>query len=214
MDIFHLGHSSFKLKGKAMTLVTDPFDSDEVGIKFPKTEADVVTVSHSHADHSATSSLENDPLVITGPGEYEVKGVRIVGIASYHDDTKGSQRGKNVLFRITIDGISFLHCGDLGHLLSQDEIEHLDGIDVLLVPVGGVYSLTPSQAKELVAKVEPRIVIPMHYQVTGLDPKKYGSLAPVSEFLKEMGKEGIVPIPKLNITKDKLPEEQTIVVLE
>lgn len=185
-----------------------------MGIKFPKTEADVVTISHGHPDHNYSEAVLNDPLVISGPGEYEVKGARIVGIPSFHDDQKGATRGKNILFRITIDGLSFLHCGDLGHLLTDAEIENLEEIDVLLVPVGGLYSLNSTQAIALIKQIEPSIVIPMHYHVEGLNSKIFEGLAPVSQFLKEIGKESVVPVPKLNITKDKLPLEQTVVVLE
>jgi L-ascorbate metabolism protein UlaG (beta-lactamase superfamily) len=212
MDIFHFGHSSFKLKGKSVILVTDPYEGEKVGLKFPKTTADIVTVSHQHADHNAVKDIEGTPLVVSGPGEYEVKGVRIIGVPSFHDDEKGAKRGKNILFRIQMDGISYLHCGDLGHMLSEEDLELLDGIDVLFIPVGGIYTINPSQAAAIIAKIEPSIVIPMHY-ASEQNKDKPDSLLPVSAFLKEMGKE-VIPVPKLSITKDKLPVEQTIVVVE
>lgn len=214
MDITHIGHSSFKIRTKSVTLVTDPFDPSTVGIKFPKIEADAITVSHQHEDHNFISGVSASPLVISGPGEYEVKGVRIVGIPTFHDEVNGADRGKNTIYRIFMDGVSLVHCGDLGHILSESEIDSIDGVDVLLIPVGGVYTITAQTAAALIAKLEPSIVIPMHYYTSNVNQKVFGTLSPVSVFLKEIGKETVVPVPKLTVTKDKLPIEQTVVVLE
>lgn len=215
MEITYLGHSSFKLRGKAVTVVTDPYDQTMVGIKFPKhTRADIVTVSHDHNDHNAVTAVEGAPFVIAGPGEYEVKGVGIVGIGVFHDDERGAKRGKNTIYRIELDGTSIVHLGDLGHALSDDQVDSLNGVDVLLVPVGGVYTIDAKIARQVVGAIEPSIVIPMHYNREGLDQKTFGALAPVSSFLKEIGKEGVSPVSKLAISKDKLPEELQVVVLE
>jgi L-ascorbate metabolism protein UlaG (beta-lactamase superfamily) len=212
MEITYLGHSSFKLRGKQVTVVTDPFG--DIGIKFPKhTSSDVVTISHDHDDHNQVSAIEGNPFIIKGPGEYEVKGVGIVGVSVFHDDEKGAKRGKNTIYRIELDGLSIVHLGDLGHALASQQVDELDGVNILLVPVGGVYTIDASQAAEVVAAVEPSIVIPMHYHTTSIDQKIFGSLAPVSAFLKEMGKVGTTPVPKLSITKDKLPEELQVVIL-
>lgn len=214
MDVTYLGHSSFKLRGKAATVVCDPYDSAIVGLKFPKhTTADIVTISHEHQDHNFVSDLEGTPKVVRGPGEYEIAGVAIVGLGVYHDNEKGAQRGRNTIYRIEIDGLSVVHLGDLGHALSAEEVENLDGVDILLVPVGGFYTIDAETAAALVHEVEPRIVIPMHFHRPELDQKAFGSLTPVATFLKEMGKEEVVPQPKLSITKDKLPEELQVVVL-
>lgn len=215
MEITYLGHSSFKLRGKTVTVVTDPYDASMVGIKFPKhTSADIVTVSHDHNDHNAVTAVEGSPFVVAGPGEYEVKGVGIVGIGVFHDEVRGVKRGKNTIYRIELDGTSIVHLGDLGHTLTSDQVDSLDGVDVLLVPVGGVYTIDAKVARELVSAIEPSIVIPMHYNREGLDQKTFGTLAPVSSFLKEIGKEGVSPVPKFTISKDKLPEELQVVVLQ
>lgn len=215
MDITSLGHSSFRLRGKSASVVMDPFTADHVGIPFPKhTGADIVTVSHEHEDHNAISVVEGNPFVIFGPGEYEIKGVGIVGIGVYHDDLKGVSRGKNTIYRIEIDGISLVHLGDLGHELSASEVDSLDGVDVLFVPTGGVYTVGPAQAAKVVQEIEPTFVIPMHYDRPGLDQKIFGGLSGVDAFLKEMGKAEVAPQPKLTITKDKLPEEMQVVVLQ
>ncbi len=214
MDIISLGHSSFKLRGKSASVVTDPFGAG-VGLAFPKhTASDIVTVSHGHEDHNATSAVEGNPFIITGPGEYEIKGVGIVGIGVYHDDVKGEKRGKNTMYRIEMDGISLVHLGDLGHELSASEVDSLDGVDVLFVPVGGVYTIDASQAAKVVHEIEPTFVIPMHYNRSGLDQKNFSGLTGVEAFLKEMGKVGVEPGAKLTVSRDKLPEEMQVIVLE
>lgn len=214
MDITSLGHASFRIRGKNATVVTDPYDPTLVGMKFPKhVEADIVTVSHEHTDHSSVAQVEGNPFVIKGPGEYEVKGVGVVGLSAFHDDQKGASRGRNTIYRIEIDGIAIVHLGDLGHTLSTSEIDELDGVNILMTPVGGVYSLTPAQAVAVVNEIEPEIVIPMHYGRPELNQKEFGGLSPVSAFLKEIGKEA-TPQLKLSITKDKLPAEMQVVILE
>lgn len=215
MDITYLGHASFKLRGKHATVVTDPFEASSVGLPFPKhTTADIVTVSHDHEDHNAVGVVEGNPFVVHGPGEYEIKGVGIVGIGVYHDDQKGALRGKNTIYRVELDGISLVHLGDLGHELSTTEVDGLDGVDILLVPVGGTYTINAATAAKVVGEIEPTIVIPMHYMVAGLDQKVFGQLTGVDAFLKEMGKADVAALAKLSVTKEKLPEEMQVVVLQ
>lgn len=215
MEITALGLSSFKLRGKQATVVTDPFDSKAVGLKFPKNvEADVITVSHDHPDHNEISAVGGKPFVIAGPGEYEIKGVMVIGVATFHDENQGADRGKNTIYRIEIDGVKVGHLGDLGHVLSSAQVDSLNGVDVLFVPVGGVYSLDPVKAAQVISDLEPHIVIPMHYNVEGLDVKTYGALSPVSAFLKQMNKETVVPVSKLSVSKDKFAPEMQVVVLE
>ena len=215
MDITSLGLSSFRLRGKAATVVTDPYNSTAVGLKFPKNiEADVVTISHTHPDHNEVGAVGGNPFIITGPGEYEIKGVSIIGVTSYHDDKDGSLRGPNTIYRIEMDGLVVAHLGDLGHVLSSAQVEQLDGIDILIIPVGGVYSLDAVHASQVISDIEPRVVIPMHYGRPELNPKVFGELAPVAAFLKQVGKESVVPVPKLTMTKDKLPLQLEVVILE
>lgn len=181
MEITSLGHSSFRLKGKTATVVTDPYDPAMVGLAFPKhVAADIVTVSHDHGDHNAVGNLEGRPFVVRGPGEYEIKGVGIVGIGVYHDTENGAQRGSNTIYRIELDGLSFVHLGDLGHSLSADQVDTLDGVDILFVPVGGYYTIDAPTAAALVNKISPSIVIPMHYGRKGLSEKIGTVLSPES----------------------------------
>lgn len=214
MEITHLGHSSFKIRSKQVTIVTDPYDSVMVGLKFPKVEADVVTISHGHGDHSFISAINGTPLIIAGPGEYEVKGAKIVGVTSFHDNSGGSVRGKNTVYRMDVDGVSIVHCGDLGHKFDDNQLETVSGANILMIPVGGFYTIDASVACEVVSQVSPDIIIPMHYKVSALSKDLADKLAEVDVFLKQMGKEGIGPQPKLTITRDKLPAEPMVVVLE
>lgn len=215
MEITYLGHASFRLKGKTATVVTDPYAPDTVGLKFPKhIAADIVTVSHDHPDHNAIRQVEGSSYVVNGPGEYEIKGVGVIGISTFHDEEKGAKRGKNTIYRIEMDGLILVHLGDLGHTLSTDEVDALDGVDILMIPVGGIYTIDPAAAVSVINEIEPSIVLPMHYGRTDLNQKAFGSLAPRAAFLKEIGKEDVVPQPKLSVTKDKLPEQMQVVILE
>ncbi len=215
MDIIPLGHASFKIRGKHTSIVTDPYDSEMVGLKFPKhTAADIVTVSHAHQDHNATNQIEGSPFIITGPGEYEIKGVAVIGFPSFHDTESGKARGGNTIYRMEIDGVVVAHLGDLGHVLLSEQVDNLDGVDILLIPVGGFYTIDAKQASEVITEIEPKIVIPMHYGRKDLNQKMFSELTPLSTFLKEMGKEGVIPQARLTILRDKLPSELQVVVLE
>lgn len=215
MDIKYLGHSSFHIKGKKATVVTDPYGSDAVGLKYPRhTEASIVTISHEHDDHNAAESVEGQPFIIRGPGEYEIQGVDIIGIDTFHDSVKGTERGTNSVYKIQMDGLTLVHLGDIGHALSQAQIELLGDVNILFAPVGGYYTAELNVIKNIITEIEPNIIIPMHYLKPGLNEKMLGNLMPLSVFLKEMGADGIVPLPKLSVTKDKLPEEMQIVILE
>lgn len=193
--------------------MTDPF-SPEIGLAFPKTLADIVTVSHQHDDHNNIAAVEGtsrrtEPFIISGPGEYEVSGVFIYGIPSFHDSENGTKRGENTIYIINVDGIKLAHLGDLGHRLSEAQLEEINGVDVLMIPVGGIYTLNAAEAVKVVSQVEPKIVIPMHYKLPGL---KF-ELDPLKNFLKEIGLEGIKSEDKLVIYKEKLPEERQVVIL-
>lgn len=205
MFITWLGHSCFKIQDKsgsdATTIVTDPFDKS-IGLRAPSLEADIVTVSHKHADHSNVDAIRNKPYVIELAGEYEVKDICIDGVESFHDDKEGKERGNNIIYRIDMDGISIVHLGDLGHLLDAKQVEKLAGTDILLVPVGGGFTLDAKKAVEVVSQLEPKIVIPMHYKIDGLNLNIDG----VQKFIKELGLEPRNE-EKLKISKKELPEE-------
>jgi len=214
MDIKYLGHASFFIKSKDARLVTDPYDTS-IGIKFPKVEADIVTVSHHHRDHDNSKAVEGNPLIIDMPGEFEKNGIRIFGYLGYHDKEKGAKRGENILYKIEAEGISVLHCGDLGVVLDDTFIDMIGDVDVLLVPVGGFYTIDPQEAVELVKKIEPSIVIPMHYNQPKLNQEIFSKLSGVDEFLDKKGASAVVPTPKLTLKKETLVgDEMKVVVME
>ena len=211
MDITYLGHASFKIRGKAATVVTDPYKGD-IGMKFPKVEADIVTVSHEHFDHNDPGAVGGEAYVVAGPGEYEVKGVEIVGVASFHDDKNGAERGKNTIYNLKIDNVNICHLGDLGQTsLTDAQLGEIGNVDILLLPVGGFYTIDASVASKIASSLEPKVIIPMHYRDAD---NKVSELEGVEKFLKEIGKEGVTPVNKFTITAEKLPEEALVVVME
>lgn len=217
MQITYLGHSSFKMKGKSGSVVTDPFAQNSVGFAFPSVTADIVTVSHDHQDHSAVSlvkptSKRDRPFLVTQPGEYEVGGISVFGVPTYHDEVSGALRGNNTVFTILLEGIRLCHLGDLGHPLTTEQVEAIGGVDVLFVPVGGVFTLDPDAAVKVIRQIEPAIVIPMHFQTSKHESSIFGELKTVDDFLHAYGTE-VAPVPKLELTTLKLPEETEVVVL-
>lgn len=211
MEIKYLGHSSFFIKTKDAKVVTDPFDPKIVGLKFPKIEADIVTVSHHHKDHDQTGFITGTPLILDWPGQFEKKGVRVWGFGTYHDKTKGSERGANTMFKFETEGVSVLHCGDLGQVPDDAFLEEVGDVDVLLVPVGGTYTIDGAEAIELIKKVEPGIVVPMHYGGGDIAIKE---LAPLSDFLKKIGAESAVPVDKLVVKREDLEEEMKVIPMK
>jgi len=224
MDIYWLGQACFKLKGKNTTILIDPFDPDFTGLKLPKDlTSDAVLSTHNHKDHNNTESIKNaqgeEVMVFTNPGEYEVGGVIITGIPSYHDNSQGSERGLNTIFRINLERLDIVHLGDLGQSrLTEEQVARIGQTDILLIPVGSIFTIDGKQAAEIVSQLEPKIIIPMHYKPSlpsgdgKIDGLKF-ELEGVEKFLKEMGAEGVSAQPKLSITKEKLPEEPQVVVL-
>ncbi len=209
MEISYLGHSSFRIKAKTGTVVTDPFSSAMVGFKFPRVEADIVTVSHQHQDHNQVQAVDGQPMVISLPGEYEIKGISVFGYTSFHDQSQGAERGENTIFVIETEGLRVCHLGDLGAAPPAKVMEEIIGVEVLLVPIGGKYTIGPEEAVELINQIEPRYVLPMHFKTPGMT-----DLADLEAFLSEIGTEKTEKIDKLSVTKDKLAEETKVVVLE
>ena len=213
MHISWLGHSCFKIQDKVgsdgVTLITDPFSTQAVGLKEPKSEADIVTISHDHPDHNNLKAIKGSPFVIQSPGEYDVKGVSIVGVDSFHDDEKGKKRGKNTIYWMEIEGVSVVHLGDLGYVPESKELEKIPNCDILLIPVGGKYTLGAGKAVELVNQIEPRIVIPMHYKTKGVT---IDDIEGVDRFVKELG---VNPREeeKLKISKKDLPQDSMELII-
>jgi L-ascorbate metabolism protein UlaG (beta-lactamase superfamily) len=213
MEISWLGHSCFLLRGKNVTLVTDPFSpqqgpSQGESPRLGKITASIVTVSHNHAGHNNVVGVNGNPRAVRGPGEYEISDVLITGVASYHDDKKGQEYGRNTIYIIHMDDLVICHLGDLGHVLQEEQLEEVADADVLLIPIGGEHTINVTQAAEIISQVEPRIVIPMHYR-----PGSGDVPGPLDKFCREMGAETLNAQPKLAVTRSSLPAETQVVVL-
>jgi len=194
-------------------ILIDPFE-DSLGLKLPSQEADIVLVTHGHFDHNNVKVVKGDPFVIDSPGEYEVKSVFVQGITTFHDDVQGKERGLNTVYTIAVEGITLCHMGDFGQKeLTPEQIEKIGQVHVLLIPVGGTYTINGKEAGKIISQIEPNIIVPMHYAL----PKLKVKLAPVEEFLRAMGKKGLEPQGKLglkakDVTGEK--EEAEIIVLQ
>jgi L-ascorbate metabolism protein UlaG (beta-lactamase superfamily) len=215
MTLKYLGHSSFLIKTKGAGLVTDPYDSKMVGIHFPKTEANIVTISHHHKDHDSLDQIKGEPLIIDWPGEFEKMNIRIYGYQSYHDKNQGQERGENILYKIEAENITVLHCGDLGIIPDQKLIDEIGDVDILLVPVGGFFTINAEEAKEFAHMIEPSIIIPMHYNSKLLNQETFKNLTSVDEFLNKFGVEKKEPVDVLSFKKeDIVNEEEKIIVMK
>ncbi len=167
MKINYLGHSSFLLESSGGTkIVTDPYG--DVGLVFPRVTADGVTVSHAHFDHSNVAAVGGDPVVFDKAGQYQVGDVSLWATECFHDDERGAKRGKNLIFFYEIDGIKICHLGDLGENFSKELCQKIRPVDLLLIPVGGNYTIDAFEAKKFIGEIAPKIAVPMHYRVPGL----------------------------------------------
>lgn len=191
-------------------VVTDPYD-DSIGYGVLKLKADIVTISHAAPGHSHQDAVKGDPRVITGPGEFEIGGVFVTGLAT--DEArrrKTADSRRNSLYLFDFEGLTVCHLGDLDHVPTQTQVEALGAVDVALIPVGGGGGLSAAQAAEVVSLLEPSIVIPMHYKTDHVNLK----LDPVGKFLKEMGLGVLKPEPSLKVSKSSLPDETRVVLLD
>ena len=209
MEITWYGQSCFRLRSRGLSVVTDPY-APSTGLKLPRLTATVVTVSHEHEDHNNVDAVRGSPFVIHDPGEYEIEGIFVIGVSTWHDDKGGRELGRNTAYLIEFEDLTICHLGDLGHVLSQEQIEQLSNIDVLLVPVGGRSTLTGTRAAEVVGLLEPGIVVPMHYKVPGLKAQIETS----NRFLKEMAVENPERLETLTVTAGSTSEQTRVVLLE
>lgn len=190
-------------------MLTDPPDPRS-GNAIPKTEAHLVTISHDDPGHSSLRSVGGEPVVLSGPGEYEVREILVTGIASWHDDEKGAKRGRNTVYTIRLDDLVICHLGDLGHALPSEDVERIGDVDLVLIPIaGGDTNLTAAMAAEVIHQLEPKVVVPMSY-----DPDEKKKDSPFERLLHELGVKELVPVPKLSVTRSSLPDNVQVVALD
>jgi len=212
MKMKWLGHACFLITTeRGLRIVTDPY-SVGGGIRYEpvKEAADVVTISHGHSDHNNVSAVTGSPEIVKAIGTREVKGITVKGIATYHDQSAGKERGSNVIFCFSIDGIELCHLGDLGHALTVQQIADIGNVDILLVPVGGFFTIDFRVASKVCDDLKPSVIIPMHYKTAKLDYPVAG----VGDFIN--GKKNVkhVNSSEVGYTRDTLPGVTEIVVLQ
>lgn len=216
MNINWYGQSCFQVsssqgKNNHVSIVIDPFD-ETTGLRVPKLQADIVLVTHEHSDHNNVKAVSGEPFIIEGPGEYDIKGSFIQGISGYHDNTQGAQRGSITIYTIETEGMRLCHLSDLGQKeLSPSQLDKIGDIDILMIPIGGIYTIDAAEAVKIMAQIEPRVIIPMHYKI----PKLKIKLDDVDKFLKNLGIKKPESLPKLSIRKkDISTEEAKIIILQ
>lgn len=212
MKVKWWGHATFEIKGSKVVVVTDPHGGS-VGLPEPKCSGDIVLISHDHFDHysKVEDVCKNGAEKVTWTsGTKTVKGIPVKGIPTFHDESKGSQRGKNVIYNFEVDGVKFCHLGDLGHIPSDATVKEIDGVDVLFVPVGGVFTVDAAGATKAANLIKPKIIIPMHYKTPGLSL----GLAKVEEFTKGKPRVKEIGSSEVEVSKSNLPKETEIWVLK
>lgn len=163
-----LGHSTFLITNDAgRALVTDPVDRGTLA-EIANVSADVITVSHRHFDHCAVERIGGTPVVKETADAETLAGFHICGLPTFHDEVKGAKRGPNMIFSIEADGQKFVHCGDLGHMPNDETLEAIRGCDVLMLPVGGIFTVNGKAAWEIAKRIAPKTVVPMHFSTPDL----------------------------------------------
>jgi len=212
MNIKYLGHSAFVIASDAgVKIITDPYEIGP-GLTYGEiTEsADIVTVSHDHLDHCNVAGVKGNPKVVRGAGRSTAKGTEFRGIASYHDEAKGKLRGNNTIFCFEVDGIKVCHLGDLGHLLDDKQVAEIGSVDILLIPVGGYYTIDAKAATQVCNQLKPRVIIPMHYKTE----KGIPSIKGVGEFLSGKANVRRLDASQAEFKRGELPVTSQIMVLK
>lgn len=220
MHIIWHGQSCFQIivsraKGEQISIAIDPFDPS-IGLRVPSLTADILLITHEHSDHNNRGAVKGDPFLIAGPGEYEIKEVFIQGIPAFHDSSQGKERGRVTIYTIEAEGMRLCHLSDLGQKeLTPEQLQKIGDVDILMVPVGGRFTISAKEAQRVISQVDPRVVIPMHYQIPKLKLSSGAKLDGADKFLKLMGQKQVPAQPKLLIKRKDLPQEgRKIIVLK
>ncbi len=214
MKVKYYGHAAFLITSNEGTrIITDPYKPgafDAMSYRKIPDEADVVVVSHDHDDHNNSGELPGNPEEVRTAGKRSVHGIEFNGIATFHDTSSGKERGENIIFSFAVDGITICHLGDLGHVLSQNEVRAIGDVDLLLIPVGGFYTIDSEAASEVARQLNPSVIIPMHFK-TG---KCEFPITPVEEFTEGKARVKVMHSSEISFEKGELPKETEIIVLQ
>jgi len=209
MKIRWLGHSCFLITNeRGINILTDPFD-ETLGYRMTKEKINIITISHEHYDHNNTMGIKGKPVVLKGPVNRDTHKIVFKGISSYHDSVYGKHRGENTIFVIKTDELTLCHLGDLGHLLYNEQLEQINHVDILFIPVGGYFTINHIQAEQVINQIKAKIVIPMHYKTEAIK----WSIDPLSVFLNEKQNIKMVGEKFFEVNSSTLPEKTTIYVL-
>lgn len=204
MDVIWHGHSCFELHGERITVVLDPHDGKSIGIKPPLCSADVVLMSHGHSDHCSAKIIKGNHADILGQvGDFEVKGLKVKGYPSYHDEEFGAERGPNTIYKFKMEGMTFCHCGDIGDIPAKAVIDDLQDVDILFVPVGEVFTISLLKLDGFIKMINPKIIVPMHYRFGGLTMP----IDTIDDFLSMIDKDSIIFVGnEVDLTSEDVSE--------
>lgn len=210
VDVTWLGHACFMLE-EGKRLIFDPFR--DVGLPEPKVKADIILCSHSHSDHNNVRPVRHErSIVLEGfGGVKDVDGISIKGINTFHDEAKGSARGRNTIYVVGLGGLSFCHLGDLGHILTPSQIDEVGPIHVLFLPIGGYYTIGPREARKVMESLRPPVTVPMHYRMPGMS-SIFDSLNTLDDFIRKEDSVRRLDGPSFTINKENLPEKPTLII--
>lgn len=210
MKIRWFGHSCFLITSEeGIKILTDPFN-EEVGYDLPDVEANIISTSHDHYDHNNIGIIKGASVQVKGSGKTNIKGIKVTGVDTFHDEEGGKKRGLNTIFKFEVDGLNVCHLGDLGHVLSSGQVKEIGKVDILLTPVGGVYTIDHLRAVEVMDMLKPTVTIPMHYKTEALSFKLSG----VEDFLSIAGDYKKIGKSEIEINKDSIDKFPKIIVLE
>jgi len=211
INVIWIGHACFMLKSKTRKLIFDPFKG--IGLPEPDAKADIILCSHSHSDHNNAAAVSHKrSIILEGfTGMARIGSVSVKGIATFHDEVQGGKRGKNSIYLVGLDGISFCHLGDLGHKLFASKAKEIGPVNVLFLPVGGFYTIGPKQARKVMKSLKPKVTLPMHYRLPGMSDA-FNGLSTLEDFIRREDNVKTLKTPSFTVSRENLPKKALIIV--